>query len=104
MTSVLKFGLKQNEIEALKKIFSKYTHVKNVFIYGSRAMGNFRVGSDIDLVIKDPKLSTTELLKIETEIDDLLLPYKVDLSLYEHITNSNLIEHINRLGQPFDSQ
>jgi uncharacterized protein len=43
-------------------------------------------------------MDTTELLKIENEIDDLLLPYKVDLSLFHQIDNPSLIEHIQRVG------
>ncbi len=72
-------------------------------IYGSRAMGNFREGSDIDLVIKGEGLKMSDLLKIENEIDELLLPYKVDLSLYSQIENDELIEHIQRVGKSFFS-
>ena len=64
-------------------------------------MGNFKNGSDIDLSIFSPSMDLAELLKIENEIDDLLLPYKVDLSLYHHIDNRDLVEHIQRVGVLF---
>lgn len=66
-------------------------------------MGNFREGSDIDLVIKGEGLFLSDLLKIETEIDELLLPYKVDLCLYSQIENHELIQHIQRVGKSFYS-
>jgi hypothetical protein len=46
-------------------------------------------------------MSFSELLKLESEIDDLLLPYKVDLSLKHQIDNQELLEHIERVGQEF---
>ncbi|MCF8358302.1 MAG: nucleotidyltransferase domain-containing protein [Prolixibacteraceae bacterium] len=70
-------------------------------IYGSRAMGNFKAGSDIDLVIIDNGLEFSELLKLENQLDDLLLPYKIDISLKRQISNEKLLEHINRVGKVF---
>ncbi|MES2016877.1 MAG: nucleotidyltransferase domain-containing protein [Pseudomonadota bacterium] len=72
-----------------------------VQLYGSRANGNFHRGSDDDLSIIGEQVSQQLLLHIETEIDDLSLPYKIDLSLFHHIDNSDLIGHIKRVGQVF---
>ena len=93
-----KFGLTVFDIEKLVSVFNKYNQIEKVIVYGSRAKGNYKPGSDIDLTLVAPKLSLTELLKIENEIDDLLLPYKVDLSLLHQIDNPDLIEHIRRVG------
>lgn len=73
-------------------------------LYGSRAKGNYRQGSDIDLCIKANSWNERKLLSLENEIDDLLLPYKIDLSLYHQIENMALIDHINRVGKVFYSQ
>jgi predicted nucleotidyltransferase len=92
------YGLKQQEIDSIINIFASFPEVEYAVLYGSRAKGNFKEGSDIDLVLKGKKLNTTILNKISWEIDDLLLPYTFDLSIFQHITNSELIEHIERVG------
>lgn len=95
------FGLTQETIDKIKSVLKKYPVIKKCFIYGSRAKGNFKPGSDIDLTLEAPTMSLSELLKLESEIDDLLLPYKVDLSLKHQIDNKDLLDHIARVGREF---
>ena len=95
------FGLDQKTISAIRAVFDRCKRVQNVVLYGSRAKGNYRQGSDIDLVIVAPELNTEDLLKFENELEDLMLPYKIDLSLQHHIDNKNLLEHIHRVGREF---
>lgn len=94
-------GLPAGAVEKLRVVFRKHPEVKKVILYGSRAMGNFKPGSDIDLTIYSDSISMSQLLLIETEIDDLLLPYKVDLSIFSQIENAELREHIQRVGVVF---
>ena len=96
-----RFGLQPDVITKLLQVFEKYPRVEKVLIYGSRAKGNYRPGSDIDLTLKGKQLKWNDLLSIELEIDELLLPYKVDLSLYNEIDNKDLIDHIDRCGVEF---
>jgi predicted nucleotidyltransferase len=86
---------------ALARVFKKYSKIQKVLLYGSRAKGNFKNGSDIDLVLVGVGLSTHQLLKIENEIEELLLPYKIDLSIYDQIDSKSLLEHIDRVGLEF---
>lgn len=95
------FGLSRISIDKIKSVFATHPLIEKVLVYVSRAKGNFRPNSDIDLTIIAPSMSLTEVLKIENEIDDLLLPYKIDLSLFHTIDNKNLIEHIQRVGVEF---
>ena len=95
------YGLKEEVISKLKLIFSKYENIEKVIIYGSRAMGNYRNGSDIDLCFFGEDLSLDTLYKVEEDIEDLLLPYLFDMSIYSHIDNEGLIDHINRIGVGF---
>jgi len=97
----LQFGLKKSTIELIKGVFSDHPEVRQVIIYGSRAKGNYRNGSDIDLTIRGETVSLSELMKIETELDDLLLPYKIDLSLLHKINDASLLDHIERVGAVF---
>lgn len=96
-----KFGLPTKIIQALLNVFAQHTEIKKVILYGSRALGTFKSGSDIDLTLIAPEMSLTTLLKIETEIDDLLLPYKIDLSLRHQIENPDLLKHIDKHGVEF---
>lgn len=94
------FGLGKEVVSQINSIFAKYPLIKRVVIYGSRAKGNYKNGSDIDLtIIGDIDFSL--LQRIDNEIDDLLLPYTVDLSVYSDIQNIELIEHIKRVGKDF---
>jgi uncharacterized protein len=63
--------------------------------------GDYRNGSDIDLVIVESGLSFSEQMEIETRIDDLLLPYKIDLVRQRQVSNPDLLEHISRVGKTF---
>ena len=92
------YGLDTEDIEAIKKVFSKYSEIENAVLYGSRAKGNNRNDSDIDLTLKGEQITLSQLFEIETELDDLLLPYKIDLSIYHKIENPDFIEHIDRVG------
>ena len=95
------FGLKIATIQAIQDVFKKYPDVEKAILYGSRAKGNYRPGSDIDLTLVGKQLTLTTLQKIENELDDLLLPYKIDLSLQKQIQNNELLDHIERVGKVF---
>ena len=94
-------GLSSETIQKINKVFIRYPSVELVRLYGSRAKGDYRYGSDIDLTIMGDGLSFSQLLKIEMELDDLLLPYKIDLSLFRQIENNDLVDHIQRVGIDF---
>ncbi len=96
-----RFGLPDHAVDQVRSVFRKYPQVRRVLLYGSRAMGRERAGSDIDLCVEADDLSLAQLLAIENRIDDLLLPWKVDLALRHKIDNPALLEHIDRVGQVF---
>ena len=100
----MRFGIKEHTISMINGVFSNYLEVEKVLIYGSRAKGNFRPGSDIDLALQGESITHSLLNKISLELDDLLLPYIFDLSLYHHITNPSLLQHIKEFGLVFYEQ
>jgi predicted nucleotidyltransferase len=95
------FGLKQDTINQINQIFSTYPEISKAIIYGSRAKGNYKTGSDIDLTLVGDNINHHQLLEILNKIDDLLLPYFFDLSIFNSLNNPNLIEHIERVGITF---
>ena len=92
------FGLAATDIEKIVRVFCRYKDLDEVVLYGSRAKGNYRPGSDIDLTLKGDGLNLKTLNQINTELDDLLLPYRFDVSIYRQIENEDLIDHIQRVG------
>jgi predicted nucleotidyltransferase len=97
----MKFGLKEKTIEQINEIFAKYSQIEKVILYGSRAKGLSRNSSDIDLTLKGNNLNLSIINKISLDIDDLLLPYTFDISNFKQISNSSLINHIERVGVIF---
>ncbi|MEQ9299315.1 MAG: nucleotidyltransferase domain-containing protein [Cyclobacteriaceae bacterium] len=97
----MNFGLKESTIQKINSVFERYSQVDEAVIFGSRVKGNYENGSDIDLTLKGKNLSLQLLFSIENDLDDLLLPYKIDLSIYNKIENQDLIDHICRVGISF---
>ena len=98
----MKFGLSEATIERIRAVFAKYPQLEKAVLYGSRAKGNYRNGSDIDMTLfGDTDLTLDVLYKMMTEIDDLLLPYTIDLSIFNTISDHDVIEHIRRVGVTF---
>ena len=98
------YGLPDAVVDRLQHVFRQYPGIGVVRLYGSRAKGDYRPGSDIDLCIEGKTLTLGELFEIENRIDDLLLPWKVDLSLRHQIDNRELLEHIDHVGVEFIRQ
>ncbi len=97
----MKFGLEKETITSMHSIFQQYSNLEEVILYGSRAKGNYKRGSDIDISLKGDKLTFSDLLKIEGELDDLLLPYKIDISLFRQIKDQEVLAHIESVGNVF---
>ena len=94
----MRFGLSEETIAKITGILAEHPAVEKAIIYGSRAMETYKNGSDIDLTLTG-NISFDDMLQMNTEIDDLMLPYSVDISCLETLCNADLIEHIHRVGQ-----
>jgi predicted nucleotidyltransferase len=94
------FGLSARALVLLRQLFAVYPEIRKATVYGSRAMGNYRNGSDIDITLDAPDMSSAHFSHLCTAADDLMLPWAMDLSLLSHIDNPALLEHIQRVGKP----
>ncbi len=94
-------GLKPAVIENVRAVFSGFPQIEEVILFGSRAKGTYKPYSDIDLTLRGSKVDLSIQQKIELQLDDLLLPQKIDLSIYDKIADSSLLAHIDRLGLVF---
>ena len=99
----MEFGLKDNDINALRETIASIPGVEEAIIYGSRARGTNKVASDIDITLKGKSLTYLQLALLDAKIDELYLPYFVDLSLFSMLHNEDLIASIEREGKIFYS-
>jgi predicted nucleotidyltransferase len=94
------YGLSDYTIQTLNEIFKKYHGIQKVMLYGSRAKGNYKVGSDIDIAVRaDNTFQYNDLLRISRDFDDSDMPYFVDVSIYDKLENAELKKHIDRIGK-----
>ena len=93
-------GLTSKEQRDIQDVFSRYHDIEKVLMYGSRAKGNYKPSSDIDLTLIGENITLDLLFKIEMDLDNLLLPYKFDISVYHSISDPDFLEHIDRVGKP----
>ncbi|MCF6267868.1 MAG: nucleotidyltransferase domain-containing protein [Desulfuromusa sp.] len=100
----MKFGLSDSTITKMQHVFEKYPQIDKVIVYGSRAKGNFRPGSDIDLTLFGKYLTQQQCSEVAEKLDDLLLPYMIDLSVFDLLEHEDLKEHILRVGKVFYQQ
>jgi predicted nucleotidyltransferase len=97
--AIVKFGIPFTALEKIIYTIKLDKRVKEIILFGSRAKGNFKKGSDVDIAIIAESLSFDELNKIRAAINELVLPYYVDIIDFNKITNDKLKEHILRVGQ-----
>lgn len=91
-------GLPALAVDRIRGVLEQYPEVEKAVLYGSRAKGTHRPGSDIDLTLCGSALNHTLLMRIDNDLDDLLLPYQMDLSLISSLTHPALLDHIHRVG------
>jgi predicted nucleotidyltransferase len=94
-------GLPSNAIEKILAEFRKFPQIEKAILYGSRAMGTSKPGSDIDLTLVGQALNQEIVWKVSQALDDTLLPFVFDLSLFETLDNPDLKAHIARVGIVF---
>lgn len=93
-----RFGLQDSDMEVINKILMNYDVIEEAYIFGSRANGNFRNSSDVDIALKGAELNRSHVL----EISDLLnketnMPYRFDIVHFDSIDKRELTEHIIRV-------
>ena len=94
------YGLTPQTIEALQLVFSEISKIDKVIIYGSRAKGNHRHGSDIDITLLGGALDLrNSVYPAMDALEELYLPYSFDISIFDSIVNQELIDHIHRSGK-----
>lgn len=99
----MKFGLEQNTIDNLTAVFEQFSKVDEAFIFGSRAKGNYRPDSDIDIAIKGQDIYTDDIIAMSIAFEEKGITHKIDLINYNTINEPALKDHIDRVGIEFFS-
>lgn len=94
----MKHGLSEDTLREIRRVLGAHPQVESAILYSSRAKGNARIGSDIDLVITGEGLDRDTLGNIRLAFDEGPLPYRFDVAIREKLSHRGLIEHINRVG------
>ncbi|MFN7913313.1 MAG: restriction endonuclease subunit S [Bacteroidota bacterium] len=94
----MKFGLEQHIIDKLIAVFEQHSKVDKALVFGSRAKGNYRNDSDIDIAIKGQDLNTDDIIAMSVAFEEKGITHKIDLINYETIKEPDLKDHINRVG------
>lgn len=94
----MKYGPEDQIMGKIQSVFKTFNEIDKVILYGSRATGNYKEGSDIDLCLVGEKITHSILSRVDLALDDLFLPYTFDVSIYSHLTNQDFISHIKRRG------
>ena len=96
------FGLDTDTIRNIKDCFAKIPQIQKVLLYGSRAKGNYKNGSDIDLTLIGKNLNPDDsVYPLQEELNKLYLPYTFDISILSKLDNLEFINHILRVGKTF---
>ncbi|HYD21417.1 MAG TPA: nucleotidyltransferase domain-containing protein [Flavipsychrobacter sp.] len=93
------YGLKQDDLERIKQVFAAHPKVKEVILFGSRAMGSYDTGSDIDLAIAGNDLALTDILDLSHDLERLDMLYSFDVQALDSITDKEVLAHIHRVGK-----
>lgn len=93
------YGISDRDLQELRSILSSIPNIEEAIIYGSRARGDYKKGSDIDLSIKGRDLSFHDLSLLDDKLYYSYIPYFFDTNSYYHLSNPNLIANINKDGK-----
>ncbi|WP_341835150.1 nucleotidyltransferase domain-containing protein [Chitinophaga pollutisoli] len=95
----MKYGLSMTATHKLFASFVSIPEIDEAILYGSRAMGNFHPGSDIDIALKGALLDKSKLREIESKLEAMMLPFFIDVSIYHMIRSQELLQHIDEEGK-----
>ena len=92
------YGMTDDELNLLYSLFARQKQIEQVILYGSRAKGTNKPFSDVDITLLGIGLNRSHLNRLMADIDESSLPYLFDISLFDKLTNPDLIKQIEQTG------
>ena len=94
------FGIYDKSFTLIRESLAEFPEIEKAVIFGSRAMGNYKKGSDIDIVICGENVNHNTISRLHGKLnEELPVPYFVDIINYNSITLKELKEHIENSGK-----
>jgi len=94
------YGLLDRDIKYIKEAIKMYPEIDEVIIFGSRAMGNYKKGSDVDIALKGQNINRRTVTRLADDLNEKYpLPYFFDVINYNDILNEELKKHIDNIGK-----
>ena len=94
------FGLLEKDINYITNTLSKFSEIDSGIIFGSRAIGNYKKGSDIDLALVGKNITNSTLFSVSDYLNEVYpIPYFFDIVHYDNLSNDNLKKHIDSYGK-----
>lgn len=90
----LQFGLSERIANSLRETFARYPQVRKAVMYGSRAAGNHRAYSDIDIAVIAPAMQAHDFSALWNELDDLPILFRLDVVHFDRVNNPRLRQNI----------
>ncbi|SKA77592.1 Nucleotidyltransferase domain-containing protein [Caloramator quimbayensis] len=95
----MNFGLRDSDIEYIRDAMKRFKDIEKAVIFGSRAKGNYKAASDVDIAIYGEKINFDILSKLHAMLEEESpMPYFFDIVDYSHLNHKELKEHIDRVG------
>ena len=92
-------GLTLEDIQLIVNEISVYKEIDKALIFGSRAKGNYKHGSDVDICLMGNQISLHHSASLAWRLnEETNLPWHFDILIYHDLTNQELIDHIDRIG------
>ena len=88
-----------SDLNAIINVVASVDNVQRAVVYGSRAKGNYRPNSDIDIMLFGDSLTFSDIATVADRLDDLLLPWQIDITARNRVFNSDFIEQVDRYGK-----
>lgn len=93
------YGLKTRDLEAIVQNLSTIKGIKKAYLFGSRALGNYKEASDVDIAVTGDQINQSSLLKVIDQLNEVEpIPFFIDLINFDEITNEKLKQHIQNFG------
>jgi predicted nucleotidyltransferase len=97
-----KFGLREKDIDDVIAVLRKEKAIERAVLFGSRAKGDFKNGSDVDIALQGKGVTDSLAAHAASVLnDETSMPYKFDVLNFNTIDNPDLIDHIQRVGVVF---
>ena len=95
----MRYGLPDEHIKIILDCIARYSEIEEAVLFGSRALGTYKPGSDVDIALKGNKVDSFLAAHLKSEIEEeTTLPYFFDFVAYSKLNHKDLIKHIDKYG------